>query len=617
MKRSIHPLSLGLALCLAACGGAGSSSSELPFAAPVSNAPAANGQAVTARVVIRIPARSTTRSTAGLSSRRPAYVSPATQSITVQVDNGKPTAQNLTSTSPNCGISEPLGALTCTVPIAAAAGSHTLTFVTYDEPGAVGNKLSANSVAATIVANRVNTVNLTLFGIPASLQVVPLTPTKAFAGSLTSGFAFSGGALPLLITALDADGNYIVGPGAPTLAVSVADTSAGSGIAVTAAGNRSPNEFTLASKGLGTARLAIVATPNVASAGSPLVVSAPLIAATLTTTIAGTPGTFGSTDGTGTGAQFFAPAGVAYDPTTSDLYVTDTDNCTVRQLTTAGVVTTLAGTAGTCFNFTDGTGSAAGFQYPGGITYDPGNGKLYITDNDNCAIRQITTAGAVTTIAGAGPFACAFADGTGTAANFQYPNGAAYDSHTGNLYIADSGNCVVRKLSTAGVVTTIAGNAGACSFADGTGTAAHFQYPNGIAYDPANGNLYVTDSFNCVVRQVTTTGVVTTVAGKAGTCSFADGTATGARLSGPKGIAYDPASGNLYVTDTDNCAIRQITTAGVVSTISGGGPTRCFFADGLGAAANFQFPEGVAYDSSTGNLYVTDTANQTVRQIQL
>ncbi|MGR4064877.1 MAG: hypothetical protein ACLQPV_05460, partial [Vulcanimicrobiaceae bacterium] len=369
--------------------------------------------------------------------------------------------------------------------------------------------------------------------------------------------------------------------------------------------------------GLGTARLAISATPNSTPAGGPLVVNATLTAATLTTTIAGTPGAYGSGDGTGSGAQFFAPAGVAYDPATSNLYVTDTDNCTLRQVTTAGAVTTIAGTAGNCFVFSDGTGSAATFQYPGGIAYDPANGQLYVTDNDNCAIRQVTTAGAVTTIAGAGPAVCAFADGTGTAANFQYPNGAAYDSRTGDLYVADSGNCVIRKLTTGGVVTTIAGSPGNCVFADGAGTAAAFQYPNGIAYDSADGNLYVTDTFNCAIRRVTTAGVVTTVAGKAGVCSFADGSGSAALVNNPKGIAYDSATGYLYVTDTQNCVIRQVTTAGAVTTIAGK-PGTCYLAgDGLGASAYFQTPDGVAYDSDTGNLYVTDTGNQTVRRIQL
>ncbi len=610
MRRSIHPASLGLALSLAACGGS-AGTAALPATAP--GVAANHGQAATARVVIKIPPKSTARSV----GRKPAYVSPATQSIAVQVDAGTPVVQNLTSASPNCAVSEPLGALTCTVPISAPPGAHTLTFVTYDGLGAGGNKLSANSVAATIVANRTNTVNLTLAGIPASFQIVPVTPTNAFTGSLTSGFEFSGSALPLLIAALDADGNYIVGAGAPSLAVSVTGAGAGSGIAITPAGNRNPNEFTLASTGLGTARLAISATPNSTPAGSPLVVNATLTAATLTTTIAGTPGAYGSGDGTGSGAQFFAPAGVAYDPATSNLYVTDTDNCTLRQVTTAGAVTTIAGTAGNCFVFSDGTGGAATFQYPGGIAYDPANGQLYVTDNDNCAIRQVTTAGAVTTIAGAGPAVCAFADGTGTAANFQYPNGAAYDSRTGDLYVADSGNCVIRKLTTGGAVTTIAGSPGNCVFADGTGTAAAFQYPNGIAYDSADGNLYVTDTFNCAIRRVTTAGVVTTIAGKAGTCSFADGTGAAGLVNNPKGIAYDSVTGYLYVTDTQNCVIRQVTTAGAVTTIAGK-PGTCYLAgDGLGASAYFQTPDGIAYDSDTGNLYVTDTGNQTVRRIQL
>jgi DNA-binding beta-propeller fold protein YncE len=612
MKRLQQLASLGLALSLAACGGAGTSA-LLPGAnAP--GAPAHQGQPALAQVVIKIPAKPAAKAAAR--SSRPAFVSPATQSIAVQVDSGTPTVQNLTSTSPNCVVSEPLGALTCTVPIPAPAGAHTLTFVTYDRTGGLGNKLSASSIAATILANRTNTVNVTLDGIPASVQVVPLAPTNAFAGSLVSGFAFSGSAVPILITALDADGNYIVGTGAPSLIVSVTGASSGSGITVTPAGNRNPNEFTLASKALGTAKLSITATPSSASAGNPLVVNAPLTAATLTTTIAGTAGNYGSADGIGAAAQFNGPAGVAYDPVNKNLYVTDTDNCTVRQITTAAAVTTIAGTPGNCFPLADGTGNAASFQYPGGVVYDPANAQLYVTDNDNCAIRQVSTAGAVTTLAG-NPMNCAFADGTGAAANFQYPNGVAYDPVNGYLYVTDQGNCAVRKVSTTGVVTTIAGNPALCGFADGTGTAANFQFPDGVAYDPVNGNLYVSDSLNCAVRQVTTAGVVTTIAGKGGTCGFADGTGTAALFNHDRGIVYDPATGNLYVTDTLNCVVRQVTIGGVVTTIAGKPGICNLGTDGLGTNSNFSTPEGVAYDSATGNLYVTDTGNDTVRQIQL
>lgn len=589
---------------LSACGG-GSGSAAF-------NPPAARAGLATARVVITIPAQLAVNS----KQRKPDYVSPSTQSITVQVDAGVPVAQNLLPSSPGCTSAGSNAPLDCTVTVSATPGSHTLTFVTYDQINGAGNSLSANAIAVTFVSGQNPQIPVTLAGVPKSLQVAPVPGTSSISGTGASGFEFGGSApSPLLVTAADADGNYIVGPGSPALTVAITGASAGSGIAVNPATNGNPDEFMLQSAGPGTATLTVSATPASPLAGAAVTASVSLQAAFLSTTIAGDSAVAGFADGSGAAAHFDYPQGIAFDSADNNLYVTDTtNNCAVRQVSSGGAVVTIAGVAGAC-GLADGSGTGAHFDYPRGIAYDTATHDLYVTDTDDCAIRAVTTSGAATTVAGAAG-SCGFADGTGSAANLNYPAGIAYDSGNGDLYVTDTGNCVIRQVTTAGALTTIAGTAGTCGFADGTGASAQFNKPSGIAYDSSNGDLYVTDTYNCAIRQITAAGAVTTVAGAAGVCAFADGTGANASFNYPSGIAYDPASGNLYVTDTSNCVIREMTTAGAVSTIAGTAGT-CGFADGPGTNSQFNYPSGIAYDSADGIFYVTDQFNNTIRQVQL
>ena len=319
------------------------------------------------------------------------------------------------------------------------------------------------------------------------------------------------------------------------------------------------------------------------------------------TTLAGQP-SMGSADGTGSAARFASPFGVAVDGA-GNVYVADTGNNTIRKVTPAGVVTTLAGLA-------------ARFSRPSGVAVD-GAGNVYVADFWNCAVRKVTPAGVVTTLAGlmGSPGS---ADGTGSAARFASPSGVAVDG-AGNVFVTDYGNATIRKVTPAGVVTTLAGLAGRPGSADGTGSAARFWDPSGVAVDSA-GNVYVADTQSHTIRKVTPMGVVTTLAGFAGGANNADGTGRGARFNRPTGVTVDSA-GNIYVADSGNDTIRKVTPAGVVTTLAGDASITDTFnrpiggsADGTGHSARFAGPSGVAVDSA-GNVFVADTGNSTIRQV--
>jgi sugar lactone lactonase YvrE len=316
------------------------------------------------------------------------------------------------------------------------------------------------------------------------------------------------------------------------------------------------------------------------------------------TTFAGS--TRGSNDGAGTAAQFDCPYGITVDGT-GNLYVADTANHRIRKIDASGNVTTFAGsTRGS----NDGAGTAAQFDCPYGITVD-GTGNLYVADTSNHRIRKIDASGNVTTLAGSG---AGWLDDTGTLAEFSEPKGIAVDGD-GNLYVADTSNRRIRKITSAGIVTTLAGD-GTANWLDGTGATARFNNPGGITID-GTGNLYVADTINRRIRKVTTpAGVVTTLAGD-GTEAFADGTGAAARFNNPAGIAAD-GDGNLYVADTNNRRIRKIDASGNVTTIAGDGTTG--WLDGPGAGARFGSLSGIAVDGA-GNLYVADTGNNRIRKL--
>ena len=326
----------------------------------------------------------------------------------------------------------------------------------------------------------------------------------------------------------------------------------------------------------------------------------------IVTTFAGTQGSAGSADGAGSAARFNGPVSTAVDGS-GNVYVAEYGNHTIRKISSGGVVTTLAGTAGSPGS-DEGTGSAARFNNPVGVAVD-GNGNVFVADSGNHTIRKITAGGVVTTLAGTAGNAGG-ANGTGSAAQFNNPHGLAVDV-SGTVFVADTSNRTIRKVTSGGVVTTLAGSAGISGGADGTGDAARFSYPLGVAVD-ADGNLFVSDdNNNHSIRKVTASGSVTTLAG-AGSVGSEDGTGTAARFYQPYGVAVT-GNGNVFVADSNNHTIRKITASGVVTTIAGAaGITGS--ADGSGSVARFAIASSVTIDGS-GNFYVADYGNHTIRKI--
>jgi streptogramin lyase len=297
--------------------------------------------------------------------------------------------------------------------------------------------------------------------------------------------------------------------------------------------------------------------------------------------------------------SFNLTTGIATD-STGNVYVANFHN-TILKITPAGVVMTLAGTPDVR-GHADGIDSAASFIYPVSIATDS-VANLYVADKVSNTIRKITPTGVVTTLAGTAGIT-GHADGIGGNASFNSPVGVATDS-TGNVYVADYGNDTIRKVAPNGEVTTLAGMAGVAGNTDGFGAIASFSLPYGIATDNA-GNIFVAEMSSHAIRKITPAGMVTTLAGKAGVAGQADGIGADASFSLPHGVAADKA-GNVYVADYGNDTIRMITPAGAVTTIAGK-PGESAEYDGIGGAARFSEPVAVATDNG-GNVFVLEADN--------
>jgi sugar lactone lactonase YvrE len=366
-------------------------------------------------------------------------------------------------------------------------------------------------------------------------------------------------------------------------------------------------------------------------------------------TLAGLAGSPGKSDGSTSIARFNNPQGIAVDAA-GNIYVADTGNNLIRQITPSGV-TTLAGSAGVTGS-TNGTGTNALFRLPGALVVDAST-NVFVADTYNSTIRKVTFSGSnwvVTTIAGV-PGTNANADGSTTNAFFFQPSGITIDSNQ-NLYVADTGNGAIRKIRFNGTnwvtstiahlplpldicsysgtrlyvtcaddtirrvefsgtnwtVDILAGVSGVAGDTDG-GSGARFDYPSGLTIH--DGAIYVADSLNNTVRSVKTNGIVASLAGLAGGKGFVDGGMTDARFNQPTGLATD-SDNNLYVADSKNGTIRQITPSGLVTTLAGVATNSPGNQNGIGTNAAFNFPAALAVGANK-QIYLADRDNNEIR----
>ena len=322
----------------------------------------------------------------------------------------------------------------------------------------------------------------------------------------------------------------------------------------------------------------------------------------------------GHQDGTGTAARFSDPSGLARDAA-GNLYVCDARNHVIRKIAPGGVVTTIAGQAGVS-GAVNGSGSAARFCFPSDIAVAP-NGTLYVADTGNHCIRKITTAGVVSTLAGdlgsADDIDVTYGstdlvsvgvdlDGTGSAARFNSPSGITY-APGDFLYVSDTGNQLIRKVTLSGAATTVAGKAGEWGTADGAGTNARFSAPMGLCIG-TDGNLYIADSTNHTIRSMTPQFVVSTYAGNALEAACKPGPRLTARFSEPTDITPHP-SGGFIICDSFGNAMFRLTAEGNVTILT----------QHEDASPNALANPNSAVCDAYGNVYVSDTFHQEVRLI--
>jgi sugar lactone lactonase YvrE len=334
--------------------------------------------------------------------------------------------------------------------------------------------------------------------------------------------------------------------------------------------------------------------------------------AQIITTVAGT-GVIGYSGdgGQATNAELYEPTGAVFD-TSGNMYIADNDNNVIRKVSTSGIITTIAGNGTEGYSGDGGQATAAELKSLNGIVVDV-LGSIYITDYYDNVIRKINTTGIISTIAGNGINGYSGDGGQATAAELNNPDGIATDTD-GNIYITDSNNSRIRKINSAGIITTIAGDGvGGYTGDGGQATAAELATSTYLAVDIV-GNLYITEEFHDRIRMVNTAGIITTVVGTGTAGSIGDGgQATAAELYFPSGLAVDIA-GNLYIADTWNNRIRKVDTNGIITTIAGNG-TQGYSGDG-GAPINAELfqPNGVCLDNS-GNLYIADQGNNVIRKV--
>lgn len=322
-------------------------------------------------------------------------------------------------------------------------------------------------------------------------------------------------------------------------------------------------------------------------------------------TVAGFAGAAGNTNGTGSAARFNEPHGVTADKN-GNVYVADRLNNIIRKISPAGVVSTFAGTG--IIGATDGPALSATFNEPWAITCDT-LGNFYVADTKNYKIRKIDAAGNVSTLAGTGVFGTS--NGPAATARFGTPAGIAVSKDGQKIYVSDYNTHTIRLID-AGQVFTLAGTVFLSGAVDGSGTTASFNHPYGLCLN-ASGDLLIADEWNHKIRKMTPAGMVSTVAGD-GNAGTTDGATATSRFNFPAAIASDTI-GNIFITDGLNHTLRKLSTSsGQVTTYAGyAGQTGA--ADGTGALARFNSPAGIVYNRANRALYVGDNINQTIRKV--
>jgi gliding motility-associated-like protein len=335
-----------------------------------------------------------------------------------------------------------------------------------------------------------------------------------------------------------------------------------------------------------------------------LAITIPADAQTVTT-VAGTAGVMGNANGQGTAASFNNPHGVAIDPS-GNLYIANRFGHTIRKITPSGVVSTFAGSG--LPGATDGNGTNAFFNEPWAVACDS-LGNVYVADTKNYKIRKITVSGDVTTLAGTGTFGVT--NGATNIAQFGFPSGIAVNGDGSIIYVCDRMTNTIRKIEN-GLVTTVAGVVFSPGSTDGPAASARFDHPYSLALD-RNGNLYIADEFNNKIRLLTPAGVVSTFAGD-GTTGSSNGTSSNASFNAPWGVCVDP-NGDVYVGDANNFTIRKI-SQGTVSLYAGQNGM-AGMQNGPALQSTFNGVSALAFNPADNNIYLCDPYSQLVRKVAM